>query len=177
MNSTGRTTVILVVILLIVIVAVGVGVALLVGQQRTTRKHLIPADYVGWVITRYGVEDAPPLPREEGYQVHEYGPDGRLETSDGRELGIALDEYYYRDGEELRRLSANPLGADGMIWHSYDGTTSFTNGDGVQKEIETTGFFVGTNEQFNERRGLQHMQIESITGAVPPPPPGQEDIE
>lgn len=157
MNSHGRTTVIIVVVLLIVIVAIGVGVALLVGQHRTTRRHLIPADHVGWVITRYGVEDAPPLPVEDGFQVHDYPQDCRLDTSSGRELGIAFDEYYYKNGEELRRLSANPLGSDGMIWHWYEGTTRTMNDDGLQKEILTSGFFVGTKEQFRDRDQLRHV--------------------
>jgi hypothetical protein len=162
MNSSGRATVIIVVILLLVIIAIGVGVALLVGQHRTTRRHLIPADYVGWVITRYGVEDAPPLPVEDGYQVHDYPQDCRLDTSSSRELGIALDEYYYKDGEALHRLSANPLGSDGMIWHWYEGTTRNMNDDGSQEVIYTSGFFVGTKEQFRDRDQLPHVIGEGI---------------
>ncbi len=176
MNSSGRATVFIVVFLLLVIVAIGVGVALLVGQHRTTRRHLIPANYVGWVTTRYSVAEASPLPLEDGYLIYDYPPDGLLETSSERETGIALDEYYYKDGEDLLRLSANPLGSDGMIWHSYEGTATFMNDDGEEATVWTTGFFVGTREQYQERRGFHPVGAESLPRVLPPPP-GSEVTE
>jgi hypothetical protein len=159
-----RAAIILTVVLVLLIVAGGVGLFYTLRGARQPQIHLIPKGYTGWAEVRYGVKGAPPLPVEDGRLIFRYGPDGKLETSTEFPEGWAIDNYYYVDGDERTPLSQLPPGFDGRIWHAYSSfRTIVRTGDEVVRMGASSGFFVGTEEEY--RNSDSHS-------VVPLPVPG-----
>jgi hypothetical protein len=155
-----KAAIILSAVLVLLIIAGGVGLYIALSGARKAHLHLIPEGFVGWAEARYGVEGAPPLPLEDGHLVFRYGPDGKLQTSTEFQEGWAVDQYYYVDGEQRTPLSQLTPGFDGRIWHAYDSfNTVIRSNDQVVRLGARTGFFVGTEEQYNNADSASHSAI------------------
>jgi hypothetical protein len=116
-------------------------------KQRRPCRYLIPHGYVGWVKAYFKVQNAPPLPIEDGYYLFKYPPSGILLTSSDVEEGWADDQYYYYSGETRRALHETGWGEGGLIWAGYvgQGGTQPPNTSSIFQ-----GFFVGTEAEFND---------------------------
>lgn len=132
-------------------------------QQRHPGRYLIPNGYVGWVKILFKVQDAPPLPIEDGCYVFKIPADGRLQTSSDIEFGVASDEYYYVSERTREALRSTGWDGGGMIWAGYNGRTE--NGNHEVTEIHE-GFFVGTEEEYR-KFGAGH---EDKVGPIKAPP-------
>lgn len=114
----------------------------------------MPDGYRGWVSVDYDVDGAPPLPIEDGHRVFRYGEDGRLETSSGYEEGWGVDDYFYFDGSTRQLLRQRPVGMEGEIWGSYTRSDLvMIVGNEVTRKGVSTGFFVGTEEEWRASPG------------------------
>jgi len=113
----------------------------LVTHQRPPDRILIPNGYKGWVRVEFGVNYAPPLPREQRRLLISLKPDGTLQTSSLRPEGFGKDEYFYSSGNSRTPLSTSGVCKGGMIWGVVTGSDS-----GGSTEYEK--FFVGTEDQF-----------------------------
>jgi hypothetical protein len=97
--------------------------------------YLIPDSYVGWVRAMHKVENAPPLPVEEGRTIYKFDESGVIKTSNDLPAGsIYANFYYYSNGN--RTKLTNSAGKEGMIYS--------------EKVINITilDFFVGTEKQY-----------------------------
>ena len=64
----------------------------------------LPSHYRGWVTIEYNVKGAPALGYLRGKNLIRVPPLGLVQTSSGRKVGYASDEYWFesQDGYELR---------------------------------------------------------------------------
>jgi hypothetical protein len=141
--------IILIVTAAAVLAAMLFGVSLLVRSSRMAQTHLVPDGYQGWVSVDYGVDGAPPLPVEDGHRVFRYDSRGKLETSSEYAEGWGIDDYFYVSGETRQILRFRPSGMEGEIWGPYTRSSIVTRvGEKVIREGVSTGFFVGTEEEW-----------------------------
>lgn len=140
------------------LVLIFVLVTLAFRQVQVAERHLIPDGFTGWAITQFNVQDAPPLPMEDGYLVHRYPEDGRLHTSSDSNTGWSKREYYYQQDGSRQPLPVVTWGDEGRIWGRYDGTAiSMQRDDGTEQRIGVySGFFVGTREEYH-RSSMPHI--------------------
>lgn len=70
--------------------------ALVGGCGRVTKHEvwLIPQGYKGWLRLDYSVQNAPPLPMENGSYIIRMPSSGRLQTSSGNNPSIDRNDYY-----------------------------------------------------------------------------------
>lgn len=114
---------------------------------RIPHRYLIPDRYVGWVRIDFEVRGTTEINLENGFRVFRIPENGNLQTSSKLTYGVALDEYYYDIGNDLRKLPHTGFGKGGMIWAGFNGSRT----EGQTTQIYEY-FFVGTEEQF-ERFG------------------------
>ena len=50
-------------------------------QESRPERHIVPAGYKGWLVVEYGVDEAEPIPVEDGVAVFHYPESGALPTS------------------------------------------------------------------------------------------------
>jgi hypothetical protein len=138
------------IVLLIVSVPVVVGAYFagpviwdLAMHRRPADRILIPAGFTGWARIDFGVNDAPPLAREERHTLIVLKPDGTLKTSSVHPEGIAKDEYFYFADATRTPLSTSGVCKGGMIWGVATGTEP-----GANASVQSEKFFVGTETQF-----------------------------
>ena len=146
-----KAAIILSIALALLIVGMFAGTWVFVRQARESQTHLIPDGYTGWVSVSFGVKGAPPLPREDGRLLFRYDAQGNLETSTQYEEGWSMDGYYYVAGDTRTPLRQRPTGFDGQIWGNYTSSSMVSGvGGGTIRTGVSTGFFVGTEEQYRE---------------------------
>jgi hypothetical protein len=106
--------------------------------------------------------------------VFRYDGQGRLETSSEFEEGWSIDAFFYVDGGTLRPLRQMPPGFEGEIWGAYTASSQVVRTGGkTVREGASTGFFVGTEEQFHaagQRRLEQLLRERGLDLRQPPPP-------
>jgi len=112
----------------------------LVVHRRPPDRILIPAGYTGWIRVDFGVNDAPPLPREQRILLIQLSPDGTLKTSTERPTGFGRDDYFYVSATGRSPLSTSGVCKGGMIWGLETGT--------LENRRTFERFFVGTEDQF-----------------------------
>ena len=101
---------------------------------------------MGWVKIYFNVQDAPPVPIEDGYYLFKLPASGVLQTSSTMEYGWANDEYFYFTTENRRRLPGTVWGGGGMIWGEHNGESS-----SPAKDVSTyQGFFVGSESEYKD---------------------------
>jgi hypothetical protein len=145
--------IILIVTAAAVIAALFYGAILLVRSSRMAQTHLVPDGYKGWVSVAYGVDGAPPLPVEDGHRVFRYDARGKLETSSEYAEGWGVDDFFYVAGETRQLLRLRPSGMEGEIWGAHTRSSVVTRfGGKVTREGVSTGFFVGTEEEWRAYR-------------------------
>ncbi len=123
--------------------------------------------YVGWIRVEYKNDGFSPLPLENGYRVFRIPSEGILKTSSELEIGWAKDEYYYCDGSDCKILSDTTHGKGGKIWGGYNGKSYVP--PGTEKTI--SGFFVGTEDQFNSYGSIRDEHGENKIGNLAPTAP------
>lgn len=144
-----QSAIILTVAAIAVIAAMFLGAFFLVRSSRMAQTHLVPDGFTGWVSVAYGIEGAPPLPVEDGHRVFRYDAQGKLETSSEYPEGWGVDDFFYVAGETRRLLRFRPPGMEGEIWGPYTSSSTVTRvGGEVSREGVSTGFFVGTEEEW-----------------------------
>ena len=146
-----RAVIILILGAVVLVAAMCVGAFVLVRTSRTPQTHLVPDGYRGWASVSYEVQGAPPLPIEDDRRVFSYDAEGRLETSSSYEEGWGVDDYFFASGSERRLLRQRPSGIEGEIWGAYTRTELTIRIDDVLKrQWVSTGFYVGTEEEWRE---------------------------
>ncbi len=104
---------------------------LLAGGQEKRRlpyRYLIPEGYVGWVRIDFNVENAPPLPIEDGYYLLKIPRNGRLKTS-SQPMEVKGVQYYYFSESARYQLESSTLSDTCMVRDPFlagvtDGSTS-----------------------------------------------------
>ena len=134
------------------------------GKQRHPSRYLIPKGYIGWVRIDFKVNDAPPLPIEDGHYLFKFPPSGHLQTSSDIEYGwSSSDDFYYYSGDDRQQLKETMWGGGGMVWGQSNGSSQ-DGSNNVTAIFEN--FFVGTEEQFkkcgNERDENYDLKIGSL---------------
>jgi hypothetical protein len=112
-------------------------------HRRLPDRILIPAGYTGWARIDFGVQDAPPLPREDRATLIVLPPEATLRTSSPHAAGVAGDEFFYVSGTTRTPLSTSGVCKGGMIWGVATGTEPGNNAAVLSEK-----FFVGTETQF-----------------------------
>lgn len=83
--------------------------------ERTPKKIFLPVSYTGKIKITYGVDNADPLNKEDGFYIIDVPLSGIVTTSTKMEWGRAVDEFYRElpapneAGEEYERLSFNHI--------------------------------------------------------------------
>jgi len=83
--------------------------------DRSPKKIFLPVSYTGKIKITYGIEEAEPLEKEDGYYIIDVPLSGIVETSTKMEWGRAVDEFYRKlptpdeSGKEYERLSFNHI--------------------------------------------------------------------
>ena len=149
-----RAVIVLILGGVVLVAAMCVAAYVIVLNSRTPQTHLVPDGYKGWVSVSYEVQGAPPLPIEDDRRVFRYDAEGRLETSSEYEEGWGVDDYFYAAGEKRQLLRQRPPGMEGEIWGPYNRTEFMIRiNDVVKREGVSTGFFVGTEEEWRDNPG------------------------
>lgn len=119
------------------------------GAARATPcRYDLPAGFTGWIVVRFAVEGAPPLPIEEARRVFRIPAGGYLETSSPQEAGILDHAYAYVDAAGRRTPLENlGLRAPGAAYVAHPAVVvcGYNTGDrvvgGERRWYE--GFYVG----------------------------------
>ncbi len=74
-------------------------------KDRAPNKFVITEGFTGGAAVIYGVTGAPALPVVDGRRVLEIPADGVLQTSTAMEEGWAKDQFFRRQGADLKPLS------------------------------------------------------------------------
>jgi hypothetical protein len=69
------------------------------GNKQGNRDFYLPQQYTGWVMVRYAVPDAPPLPLTDGVQQIHIPDSGILLTSSPLEIGWRKDRFFWETAE------------------------------------------------------------------------------
>jgi hypothetical protein len=125
-------------------------------QRRRSQRFLLPDGYVGWFEVRYGVQSAPALPVQDGFDLVRVPKNGLVETSTPIEFGWADDEYYYLSGSQQRRLKEWSGKDDDEIVQF--GSTSGRGPNGTLRQ------FIGTRQEFER---LQDRAVGPINPLKP----------
>ena len=106
-------------------------------------RHVVPEDFEGWAVVRYGVEGAPPLQLEDGTRVIEYPASGSLDTSSPapEDEGFLHRGYYRKTPDGLV-----PLSRAGDIWGEFTHLRFLE--DTRPGAGRSSGFYVGTMAGF-----------------------------
>ena len=80
------------------------------SESSKGHRYYLPEMYAGWVCVYYDVDNAPPLPVEDGYLVVKIPENGIVKTS-SRPRGEKLkSEYYYYGARGIRSAMELKLG-------------------------------------------------------------------
>jgi len=112
-------------------------------EAAAPERHVVPAGFRGWAVVHYGVEGAPPLPKDHDTLILEYPATGRLETSTPApdDKGLIQRVYYRRNA-----IGLTPLSRVGEIWGEYSHISFSDDGSGTVDY--SAGFFVGSMKEF-----------------------------
>lgn len=149
-----KTTTLLSVIFIVMVLCIS-------GCDRKKRYiYLIPEGYAGWLGVSYGVDGAPPLDVENGYQVIRFSDNGFVETSSlgtpgpGKEFD---DQFYYYDGSHRRPVNvAVELGGGGTVQQQHN----------VETNRFTSQFWISRNarsdwEKYVKDKPVQYGQFKN----------------
>jgi hypothetical protein len=135
------------------LIIIGLGFSVIQAQKRRPSRFLIPGGYVGWIRIDYKVDNASPLPIEDGHYLIKIPSSGLLKTSSVFEGGVATDEYFsysYDLRKELVYFGDDSLQ---MIWdnYPYHKNTGVMGSDAREVVFTSYYLFAGTKEDFQCR--------------------------
>ena len=121
--------------------------------------YVIPNGYIGWVRVDYNLENAPPLPIENGRQLYRFPPSGKLQTSSTLEHTRGRDvEYFYASQDSRLPLKSTDRGGGGMIWGQFKNSMACSRGE--TKECYEY-VFVGSEELYEKYKEREFRLNES----------------
>jgi hypothetical protein len=112
--------------------------------DRPPEKILLPDGFVGWTRLDYGVDGAPPLPRDGQFVVVKYPPSGLLVTSSVPTGSYGLKKVYYYAGTAVVPAPSGFRATGGFTtWNERDPETRYswfafygTDADAAEPEPE-----------------------------------------
>jgi hypothetical protein len=153
---------------------VGPIVALDQEKLRLPYRFLIPEGYVGWVRIDFNVNNAPPLPVENGYYLVKVPPTGRLRTSSG-EIIARGDQYFYISDEMKYQLETDTQKLTCMVQDKFMGAAATNNAHKPYRY-----FFVGPRAEYEKCKFNEPCNVRDEDGYLKAGPRlflSKEDLE